>query len=61
MQELYAQAFSEFGARALWNMKMLDEPTPEDVRATARQLRREGDLPARRLAEKMEKALHAHL
>ena len=61
LAELYVHAFSQFGARALWNMKKLDDPTRADVLATARQLRREGDLLARRLAERMEKALNADL
>jgi len=60
LAELYARAFSEFGSRALWNMTKFEVPTPEDVLAAARQLRREGGLPARRLAEQMEKALNAH-
>jgi len=58
---LYSRAFRQFGARALWNMKQLDDPTQADILATARQLRREGDLSARRLAERMEKAVHADL
>lgn len=61
LARLYLSAFEEFGTRALWNMKMLAAPTADDVLATARQLRREGDLAARQLAEQMEKALHAHL
>lgn len=59
---LYNRAFTEFGARALWNVKQLDDPDPHIIRRTARQLRIEGDLEARRLAERMEKALlHANL
>lgn len=61
LADLYARAFTEFGARALWNMKQVDEPTPRDVLAAARQLRHEGNLAARRLAEQMEKAARAHL
>ena len=58
---LYSRAFGQFGTRALWNMKQLNDPTQADILATARQLRREGDLSARRLAERMEKAIHAHI
>ena len=61
LAELYARAFSEFGVRALWNMQKLNEPSVADVLATARQLRHEGDLSARRLAEEMEQAACAYL
>ena len=56
---LYRRAFAEFGVRALWNIKELEEPTVEQVLAIARQLRTEGDMKARRLAEEIEEAARA--
>ena len=56
---LYRQAFSEYGTRALWNKRRLEAPTTEDALVVARALRIEGDLRARRLAEKIEQACRA--
>jgi hypothetical protein len=56
---LYKRAFSEYRAHALWYMRSVEEPTPEDAIAVARALRIEGDLAARRLAEEIEQACHA--
>lgn len=56
---LYRSAFREFGSRALWNVRELDDPQPEDALVVARCLRVEGNLSARRLAERIEKACHA--
>ena len=56
---LYKRAFAEYRVHALWNMRSFDEPTPGDALAVARALRIEGDLPARRLAEQIEQAVHA--
>ena len=53
---LYRQAFREHGCRALWNIRELENPRPEDALAITRSLRVEGDLSARRLAEQIEKA-----
>jgi hypothetical protein len=58
---LYRQAFEKFGARALWNKRVLDDPTPEDALVIARALRVEGDRQARRLAEQIEQACRAPL
>jgi hypothetical protein len=58
---LYRRAFAEFGARALWNIRQYDDPTPEQMLAITRQLRTEGDTNARRLAEQIEQAARAHL
>jgi hypothetical protein len=58
---LYHRAFAEFGSRALWNIKELDDPTVEQMLAITRQLRIEGDMNARRLAEQIEQAARAHL
>ena len=58
---LYRRAFSEYGAQALWNKRMLEQPKPDDGLVIARALRIEGDLEARKLAEQIEKACRAAL
>jgi hypothetical protein len=58
-QTLYRRAFVEFRARALWNKRELPEPTPEDALVVARALRIEGNLEARRLAERIERTSRA--
>ena len=58
---LYRRAFAEYGTRALWNKRLLEEPTPDDALVVARALRIEGDREARRLAEQIEQACHAAL
>jgi hypothetical protein len=58
---LYRRAFAEYGVRALWNIREFENPTVEDVLAITRQLRIEGDMNARRLAEQIEEAARAHL
>ena len=57
---LSRRAFVEFGARALWNIKQMDEPTVAQALAITRQLRIEGDMNARRLAEQIEQMARAH-
>jgi hypothetical protein len=61
LKNLYRRAFARYGAQALWNKRMLDEPTQEDALVIARALRIEGDREARRLAEQIEKACRAAL
>ena len=56
---LYRCAFAQFGSRALWNARELEDPKPCDALVIARYLRLEGDLAARALAERIEKACHA--
>jgi hypothetical protein len=56
---LYRRAFREYRAQALWNLRELEHPTPEDALAITRSLRIEGDLDARRLAEQIERACRA--
>ena len=58
---LYRRAFAEYGTRALWNKRLIEQPTPEDALVVARALRIEGDRSARRLAEQIEKACRAAL
>jgi hypothetical protein len=56
---LYHRAFAEYGARALWNRRELEAPTPQDALVVARALRTEGNREARRLAEQIEQACRA--
>ena|SRR5437879_3256344 len=58
---LYRRAFAEYGIQALWNKRLLAEPTREDALVVARALRIEGDREARRLAEQIEQACRAAL
>lgn len=57
--ELYRRAFADYRAQALWNVKELDDPTPAQALAITRQLRTEGDMNARHLAERIEAAARA--
>lgn len=59
LARLYARAFKEFGALALWNSTPVPNPQPEDALAVARALRFEGNMDARRLAEQLEAAARA--
>ena len=56
---LYRRAFTEYGTRALWNKRLLEEPTTDDALVVARALRIEGNREARRLAEQIEQACRA--
>jgi hypothetical protein len=56
---LYREAFRRYKGMCLWNMRELSEPSAGVALATARQLRYEGDMEARRLAERIERAVHA--
>lgn len=60
-QDLYEQAFSVYGTKALWNLARLEDPSPRDALSIARQLRIEGNLRARQLAERLETAARAAL
>ncbi len=59
LQSLYAKAFEEFGAVALWNKRRLVNPTRGDALVVARALRTYGPLDARKLAEAIEAVCHA--
>jgi hypothetical protein len=56
---LYHRAFAEYGTHALWNVRELEHPTPEEAVTITRSLRIEGNLNARRLAEQIERACRA--
>ena len=57
--KLYARAFEEFGASALWSSQLIPNPTPADALAITHSLRVEGNLRARHLAELIEQACRA--
>ncbi len=56
---LYHEAFRRFKHRCLWNVREYDSPDEGVALSTARQLRYEGNMEARRLAERIERAIHA--
>jgi hypothetical protein len=56
---LYRRAFAEYGARALWNMRPIDDPTPADALAITKALRTYGGMEGRRLAESIERLSRA--
>lgn len=58
-RSLYRRAFAEYGVRALWNKRLIEEPSAADALVVARALRIEGDRRARQLAEEIEKACRA--
>jgi hypothetical protein len=56
---LYRRAFAEYGDRALWNMRPVDEPTAADAMAITKALRTHGRMDGRRLAERIEELCRA--
>jgi len=58
---LYRQAFSEYRALALWNLRVLEAPTLAQALLVADRLRTEGNLKSRRLAADIEAACRAAL
>lgn len=58
---LYRRAFTEFGSAALWSSRPVEHPTAGDVLAITESLRVEGNLAARRLAERIEEICRAAL
>jgi hypothetical protein len=56
---LYHRAFADYGARALWNMRPVEHPTPADALAITKALRTHGRMDGRRLAERIERLCHA--
>ena len=56
---LYRQAFAEYGAVALWNMRQVDRPTPGAALAITQALRARGSMSGRRLAEQLERLCRA--
>jgi hypothetical protein len=60
-ESLYHRAFADFRLRALWNVRELEHPSAEEALIITRNLRVEGDLSARQLAEELERACLAAL
>jgi len=59
VSELYERAFADFGVRALWFMRPVDNPGPADALAITRALRNHGGMDGRRLAEEIERVCDA--
>jgi hypothetical protein len=57
---LYHRAFADYGARALWNMRPVKDPTPADALAITKALRTHGRMDGRRLAERIEALCRAY-
>lgn len=57
---LYRRAFAEYGARALWNMRPVENPTPAAALAITSPLRTHGGMEGRRLAERIEELCRAN-
>ncbi len=56
---LYRRAFTEYGTKALWNMRPIEDPTLSDALAITKALRTHGGMEGRRLAERIERVCHA--
>jgi hypothetical protein len=56
---LYRRAFKDYGSRALWNMRPIEDPTPADALAITKALRTHGGMAGRRLAEQIERLCRA--
>ncbi len=56
---MYDEAFDRFGVQALWSCARSDQPTPDQARAIAQTLRRQGDMAAWRLADRLIRACDA--
>ncbi len=61
LRALYREAFQDFGMRALWSSRPVDQPTIGDLLAITESLRVEGGVSGRRLAEQIIAACRAAL
>jgi len=61
LRALYREALQDFGARALWSSRPVDQPTIADLLAITESLRVEGGVSGRRLAEQIIAACRAAL
>jgi hypothetical protein len=59
LASLYRRAFAEYGTRALWNMRPVEDPTPADALAITKALRTHRRVDGRRLAERIEELCRA--
>jgi hypothetical protein len=56
---LYHRAFAQYGTRALWNLRPVQNPTPADALAITQPLRTRGKMDGRRLAKRIESLCRA--
>lgn len=61
LRALYRQAFREYGVRALWSSRPVEQPTIADLLAITESLRVEGGIAGRRMAEQIVSACRAAL
>ena len=61
LRTLYQQAFNDYGIRALWSSRPVEQPTIADLLAITESLRVEGGIPGRRLAQRIVEACRAAL
>jgi hypothetical protein len=54
LRSLYRRAFKDYGSRALWSMRPMEDPTPADALAITKAWRTHGGMGGRRLAEQIE-------
>ena len=59
IERLYRQAFADYGAIALWNLKPAEVATPGAALAITPTLRTHGSMEGRRLAEALERLCRA--
>ena len=59
IKAMYREAFKDYGARALWNMRPIEDPSPADALAITQALRTHGGMAGRRLAERIEELCRA--
>ena len=59
IERLYRQAFADYGAIALWNLKPAEDATPGAALAITPALRTHGSMEGRRLAEALERLCRA--
>lgn len=59
IEQLYRQAFAEYGPVALWNLRPVEHPTPGAALAITQALRTYGSMDGRRLAERIEQLCRA--
>jgi hypothetical protein len=61
LRALYREAFKDYGIRALWSSRPVEQPTIADLLAITESLRVEGGVAGRRLAHQIVEACRAAL
>jgi hypothetical protein len=61
LRALYREAFRDYGLRALWSSRPVEQPSIADALAITEGLRVEGGIAGRRLAERIVAACRAAL